>query len=350
MKIKFNRIERIAGFFVVSAMLGVVVVATAIAIQKGFFEPKIELVTSLATADGVREGTIVSMQGLRIGHVSDIELVSNTEVLVKFKMSRKYADKVKIDSKVRVMRPFIIGEKVLDVSIGSTDAAPVGQMAKLESEATADIIDLLSGRALGPYFDLIGRMTENLKFVAEAFLDPKRSQALVRMFDDLSPLIRNASVVTKEAGVILKSANKDQQLVKVIGNLVSITNEVNRALPIVSKQSPEMFEDLSKIARNMAVLTDEMQKALPVIRELAPELPRASERAIEALDETVVTLKALQKSFLLRSATAVVRQEEKTQMQEREKEERERAEKEMREIERVPADAGAGHDVFKGRK
>ncbi len=43
---------------------------------------------------------------------------------------------------------------------------------------------------------------------------------------------------------------------------------------------------------------------------MGPELPRTSKRAIEALDETVVTLKALQKSFLLRGSVQEVRTEE----------------------------------------
>jgi phospholipid/cholesterol/gamma-HCH transport system substrate-binding protein len=73
-----------------------------------------------------------------------------------------------------------------------------------------------------------------------------------------------------------------------------------------------MLGHLGKIARNMAILTDELQRTLPAMQKIAPEIPRASERAIEALDETVVTLKALQKTFLLRSNALEVREEEAT--------------------------------------
>ncbi|CAN5563784.1 hypothetical protein BH10BDE1_BH10BDE1_29280 [soil metagenome] len=310
MKIKFNRFERIAGLFVMTAAVAGVALTLAVAIKRGVFESKVELQTSLATADGIREGTTVSMQGLRIGQVTDIELISANEVHVKFKMNREYLSRVRADSVVRVMRPFIIGEKILDVSVGTEAATPVTELAKLESVPTADVMDLLSGRTLGPYFELMGKMAENLKFVAESFLDPKRSKAMVKMFDDLSPLLRNASSLTKEANTLLVGINKDQQLVKVVGNLVAITNEVNRVLPTVAKESPEMLGHLQKIAKNMAILTDEVQKTLPMMQKLAPEIPRASERALEALDQTVVTLKALQKSFLLRGSVDEVRTEE----------------------------------------
>lgn len=310
MKIKFNRFERVAGLFVLTAFGGCLAMILAIAIKQGVFDSKIELETSLLTADGVREGTVVSMQGLRIGQVTEVELISANEVHVKFKMKRDYLDKVRGDSVVRVMRPFIIGEKVLDVSIGSSSEVQVQEFAKLESVPTTDIMDLMSGRTLGPYFELMGKMAENLKVVAESFLDPKRSQAMVKMFDEMSPLMKNASSLTKEANTLLLGMNKNQQLVTVVNNLVAITSEVNRVLPEVAKQSPEMLGHLSKIARNMAILTDEVQKTLPMMQQLAPEIPRASARALEALDETVITLKALQKSFLLRGSVVEVKQEE----------------------------------------
>lgn len=313
MKIKFNKFERVAGLFVLIAFAGVLTFGVAVAIQKGFFENKVTLQTTLQSADGVREGTAVSMQGLRIGQVESVELISADEVRVTFRISDKYLDKVRKDSVVRAIRPFIIGEKNLEVSIGSQSSEPVLEMAMLESSPTADIMDLISGKTLGPSLEMFGRMAENLKFVAEAFMDPKRTKALVRMFDDLSPLLKNASSLTAEANGLLKAVNKDKQLETVVNNLVSITGEIHKAMPEVSKHSPEMLGHLSKIARNMAVLTDELQKTLPMMQKIAPEIPRASERALEALDETVVTLKALQKSFLLKGSAMEVREEEAQQ-------------------------------------
>lgn len=310
MKVKFNLYERVAGIFVIGAVVGTIGVSLVVAVKKGLFEPKIELETSLRSADGIHEGTVVSMQGLKIGSVQSVELISATEVRVRFQMAKRYEEKVRTDSVVRVIRPFIIGEKVLDVTIGQPEAPALAEGGKLPSEPTADIMDLVSGKTLGPSMEILGKVAENLKYVAEAFLDPKRSQAFVKMFDELSPLIKNASSLTSEANTLLKSANKDKKLLVTIQNLAAITSEVNRMLPQFSKESPELLTHLSKIAKNMAILTDEVQKTLPMMQKVAPEIPRASQRALEALDETVVTLKALQKSFLLRGSAQEVREEE----------------------------------------
>jgi phospholipid/cholesterol/gamma-HCH transport system substrate-binding protein len=61
------------------------------------------------------------------------------------------------------------------------------------------------------------------------------------------------------------------------------------------------------MTQNLAIVT----KALgPATKAVEGELPGASVRLIEALNETVVTLKAMQKSFFMRSNVEEVRDEE----------------------------------------
>ncbi|MNL48442.1 hypothetical protein D3C87_1713010 [compost metagenome] len=54
-----------------------------------------------------------------------------------------------------------------------------------------------------------------------------------------------------------------------------------------------------------------MTRALgPAMKEIEPELPGASVRLVEALNETVVVLKAMQKSFFMKSNVKEVLEEE----------------------------------------
>lgn len=313
MKIKFNKFERVAGIFVLTAVLGSLAATVGVAVKKGWFETKIAFDTHMKNADGVREGTVVQMAGLRAGSVTKVELKTNSEIYVRFEISEKFHDRVREDSVIRVVRPFIIGEKVLDLSVGTEEAKLVAENGHLKSEATADIMDLVSGRTLAPYIETMGRMLENLRTVAEAILDPQRSKNIVKIFDELQPLVTNMNDMSREATTLIKQVNHKKKLAHVVDNLVSMTDEVNKILPVLSvlaKDSPQLAGDLSKIAKNTAVLTDELAKTLPLLQQVGPELPRASRRAIEALDETVVTLKALQKSFLLRANVRDVRDEE----------------------------------------
>lgn len=310
MKIKFNKFERIAGLFVVTAIVGAMASMVGVAIRRGWFEPKVDLETTFQSADGIHAGTVVQMAGLRAGAVETVELKTNNEILVRFRVSQKFHQKIRSDSVVRVMRPFIIGEKVLDVSVGSEGSQIVAENTSLLSEESADIMDLLNGRKLAPHLETLSQMMVNLKFVADAFLDPERSKNIVKIFDEMRPLVQNMNSMARETTNLLKKGNKNDQMAIAIGNLAVLSNELARVLPEFTKNSPELAADLAKIAKHTAVLTEEMQKFIPLMSQVAPELPRASARALEALDETVVTLKALQKSFLLRGNVEEVREEE----------------------------------------
>lgn len=310
MKVKFNKFERVAGLFVLTAIVGSIAATIGVAVKRGWFEQKVTLEASFPSADGLHAGTVVQMAGLRAGAVESVDLKSNNEVLVQLRISRKFFDRVREDSLVRVMRPFIIGEKVLDISVGSEGAKPVIEFAMLKTEESTDIMDLMNGRKLGPYIAMLGQIGENLKVVAEAFLDPERSKNLVKVIDEMRPLVMNMSGMSREVTSLLKGANKDQKMIKTLDNLAIMSQELARVLPEFTRNSPELASDLTKIAKNTAILTEEMSKLVPMMNKMAPELPRASARALEALDETVITLKAMQKSFLLRGSVKEVRDEE----------------------------------------
>lgn len=290
MKVKFNKYERVAGLFVLTAIVGCVTTLVGVAVKRGWFEQKVMVETVFQSADGIHAGTVVQMSGLRAGSVDSVELKSNNEIRVQLEINKKFFDRVREDSVVRVMRPFIIGEKVLDISVGGEDAKPVLAFATLKSEESADIMDLMNGRKLGPYIAMIGQIGENLKVVAEAFLDPKRSKDIVKVLDEVRPLIMNASSLTKEANILVKQ---------------------------LAKESPDLGQDLGKISRNTAILTEELGKLVPMMGKMAPELPRASARMLELLDETVITLKAMQKSFLLSGKVKDVKEEERKREEER---------------------------------
>ena len=310
MKTKFNKYERIAGLFVTISVLGSAAIFGFVAVKKGLFEEKLHLSTELKSADGVHSGTEVLMAGLRAGSVTDVKLVSNERILISFEVGEKYRDRVRDGSVVRLMRPFIIGEKVLEVSVGEDAAKKVAENAILQSEESIDLMDLASGRKLGAYMSSMSTMTENAKYIIEQILDPKRSTNILKMFDNIQPLVKNMVGVTAEVNTAMHTMNQKKQLTRMMDNMVQMTDDVNSMLPEFKKNAPQMASDLAKIMKTTAILSVQLEKTLPLLAEATPELPRAAKRAFEALDQTVITLKALQKSFLIRGSVREVRDEE----------------------------------------
>jgi phospholipid/cholesterol/gamma-HCH transport system substrate-binding protein len=130
------------------------------------------------------------------------------------------------------------------------------------------------------------QMLENLKDVMEAFLSKDRTQNMVKIFDSLVPLIGNLNAMSLEVTKLSRQATDQNNMKAVMSNVAVLTNELNKAMPSVSA----------------------------AMKEMGPELPKNARRAVEALDEATVLIKAMQKSLFLRSNVEEVREEEKRRL------------------------------------
>lgn len=287
MRAKFNKFERVAGIFVLVAIIGSGVSTVTVAVKKGWFSSKISFQTKLESADGIHAGTVVHVSGLRAGSVTSVDLVSANEVNVKFELLEKFHSKVREDSKVRILRPFIIGDKVLDVSVGSETFKVTQKNAFIQSEPSMDVMDLFSGKKLGPFLNTMEGLLGNLKVLAEAFADPKRTQDFVKIFDKMNPMFTNLSEMSSQLTFMVKNLNK--------------------VVPDAVKQAPEFGKNMEELVTHMKVLTENLS---PAFEKVGPELPQASLRALEALNEAVVLLKSMQKSYFLRGHVEKVKAEE----------------------------------------
>lgn len=312
MKIRFNKFEKIAGIFVGIAFLSCLGGLVGIAVKQGWFSSKVKYFTELETADGVHAGTIVQISGMRVGSVTQVDLQGNDKVLVEFEVLEKFKSKIKQDSYVEMFRPFILADKVFEVSVGTEGSPVLDVRSSIPMRPTMDIMDLLSGKKMGTVLTSFDKLAESLKIVGEAFADPARTKALVKMVDRLSPLIENLNTMSIDLVKITGSATKNKRAEMILENLAKFTKELEAILPAFSQEAPNVGQQLGQIVNNMNILTTEMQKLTPAIAVLAPQLPRTSQRAVEALDETVVLLKAMQKSWFLSGKVEQVRKDEKS--------------------------------------
>lgn len=310
MKIKFNLFERVAGLFVLTALVLGVSVAVGMGIKKGWFEPKVELYTIVASADGLHPGTPVNFSGLRIGSIDSIDLKEQGEVEVRFQVMKKFLNRIHSDSVVRVVRPFVIGEKSLEIEVGQSVGEPVQAGALLQAQYAPDFLEFLGGNKLGSYMQSLNQTMQNLQKLAEALLSDERSDKIIVLFDQLFPLMEKMNLMASEVSTLSATLNEKQKMAVVLDDFIKMSKQLNKVLPAVAKDMPELSSNVLLLTQNLNQLTSDMKEIVPVIKEIAPEIPSASQKAVRALDETVVTLKAMQKTFFLRSSVREVKEEE----------------------------------------
>lgn len=287
MIVKFNKFERVAGVFVLTALVGAIAFTLFVAVKKGWFASKVPYVASVSSAEGLHPGTVIQIAGLRAGEVKQVELISAKEVKVHFEVLKKFQKRIRNDSKVQIVRPFIIGEKVIDVSIGSEGEKMLPANSHLGSIDSFDMMDLVSGKKLGPFLGTLQGLMKNMSTLARAFADPKRTEAFVKMFDRMDPMLQNVDKMSQE--------------------IWWLSRNLNKVVPEMVKEQPEMGKQMAQLVTHLNTVSSNLG---PAFEQVGPELPRASLRALEALDEAVIILKAMQKSFILSGKVEDVRKEE----------------------------------------
>ena len=310
MRVKFNHMERVAGLFVIFAVVGAFTIAIGIAFKKGYFDSKITYVTTFETADGIFPGTVVQISGLRAGAVDEVELQNDNKIRVVFSVLNKFEHRIKQDSVTQLIRPFIIGDRILDLQVGSENSPILKAGGMITSKESMDLLSLLNGKKMGSVIELMSGMVSNLKVLGEAMSDPKTTEALLKTFGRIDPLIRNLNTMSVEVISLSRQMNKNDNISEIVQNLALTTKEIRQIMPAVKDKTPAMYKDLNNLVQNLNLLTTEFKVVLPALAEIAPDLPYASHRAMEALDQSVILLKAMQKSFVLRSNVEEIKEEE----------------------------------------
>lgn len=310
MNFKFNHHERIAGLFVLCAFLGGCLFVLGVSVKQGWFESKKRLVAVFKNAEGVHPGTTVQMSGLNAGQVDEVELLNSNQIRITFYVTSKFSERVREDSVAQLLRPFIIGERILDVSVGSAPSRLLEPNEEVRTVEAMDLMTMVSGRHFGQQIERFAFAAESLADLAHAFLDKKRTDSLVRTFDKMEPLLENAVTLSREFSKFGKDLNSNNNFKNFIIGMNELTGEMNRWIPKMQSENPNMASDLAKISANLSQLTEDFKGVGLAFRELGPQMPETTKRAVEALNETVITLKALQKSFLLRSNVNDVKNDE----------------------------------------
>src|SRR5215831_12128793 len=116
---------RIGGFIL--AGLGVfLAIIYLLGAQARYFERKYDLIAEFTQVGGLLEGATVRLAGVQIGRVTKVELPPQPggKVRVTLTVARRFSDRIRKDSEVRIATQGLLGDKLVEISIGSPNQPP----------------------------------------------------------------------------------------------------------------------------------------------------------------------------------------------------------------------------------
>lgn len=135
------RLQLRIGLFIVGSLAVFLAVIYLLGAQARYFERKIDLYTEFVEVGGLIEGATVRLAGVQIGRVTDVSLPPDPggKVRVTMTIARRFADRVRRDSRARMVTQGLLGDRLIEITIGSASEPPVKPGEVLPGEEPSDM-------------------------------------------------------------------------------------------------------------------------------------------------------------------------------------------------------------------
>ena len=240
----------------------------------GFFTKKITLVSYFDNAGGLLVGAPVRLQGVDIGNVAGIRVVSDKDkqqnpVEVTMKVSTKFHESLRRDSQSALSTAGVLGETYIDIDSSQARGSEVRQGDVLSTRGTPDLQDVVraSQGTLQNLDALLKRLDRIVAFVesgqgsiGKLIYDPalyNRLNATVTQFQGVM------TEITQGNGTIGKLLVDDALYTKAsaaVDKLNVVMDDINAGKGTAGKllKDPSLYNNANQTVANVKKLTDDV--------------------------------------------------------------------------------------------
>jgi len=319
------------GLFVAGGLSLFVLAIFIIGKQKNLFNPVFKLTSTFSNVSGLQVGNNVRFSGINVGSVDNITIVNDTTVRVDMVLKTDVLQFIKSDCKVTLGSDGIIGDKLIIILPGSTNAplAKEGQrlesiqtieknaiMARLDA-TTANVEDI--SKQISDITDHIntGNGTLNM-LIQDSILATNLNQTIANlntfskglngsaiMMASLKKTANNAQDISHQLALIMNKINKGEGM---LGQLIQDTlmvKNLNQTILNFKKSSQgltgtdSVMAKLNITASNAMIISEQLTKTMHDINKGNGTLGRLIRDTTfaENLNQTMINLRTSSKGL-----------------------------------------------------
>ena len=115
------------GIFVLVSLGVFLAVVYMLGARARLFEARYIIHAEFTEVAGLQEGATVRLAGVQIGRVARVELPAEPggKVRVSMKIAKQFADRIRKDSEARIQTQGLLGDRIVEITVGSAQTAAV---------------------------------------------------------------------------------------------------------------------------------------------------------------------------------------------------------------------------------
>ena len=249
-----NALKLRVGVFVLLALATFLGLIYALGARARLFESRYTVHADFTEVGGLVEGATVRLAGVQIGRVTAVTLPGQPggKVRVDLTIARRFSDRIRKNSVARIETQGLLGDKIVEITVGDTTAPPLAPGEVLVSRDPADFSRIISSGA------------ETAKNVAEL------ATALRETVDKVnqSKIIENASATVGK-----------------LGNVVDQVEHGRGWAHALLYEEPVALRRVNELIATTQTLIDRVEKGQGAVGVLvSPEGTASAKRFVAAMD------------------------------------------------------------------
>ena len=184
------------GVFVLIGLAAFLGMIYALGARARLFEPRFTVSAEFTEVGGLVEGATVRLAGVQIGRVRAVRLPSQPggKVRVDMTIARQFGDRVRKDSVARIETQGLLGDRIVEISVGTAAAPPVQPNDLIASTDPFDIGRVMSES--GQVVKSVGALADSLRETAHTLNQSK-------LIEEATATVQTARKVTDQVGRIV---------------------------------------------------------------------------------------------------------------------------------------------------
>jgi phospholipid/cholesterol/gamma-HCH transport system substrate-binding protein len=229
------------GITVIVALVTLAVLVFLMSGTSGFFTTNITLTTYFDNAEGLRSGQPVTLQGVPIGNVRSVRVVSDPKhadlpVQVVLRIDKKYQPLVRGDAKATVVTQGVLGESFVDLDNKGATHGPVTDGAELPSSNAPNLQDVVrSSQTSLQNLDVLVKRLDHIVAEVEGgkgslgkiINDPALYNKATGVLNELQGLLNDVSSGKGTIGKLLKDETLANKLIASVDKLDRMLTDIN---------------------------------------------------------------------------------------------------------------------------
>jgi phospholipid/cholesterol/gamma-HCH transport system substrate-binding protein len=203
------------GAFILSGLLVFFAIIYLLGAQARYFERKYDLVAEFTEVGGLIEGATVRLAGVQIGRVTAVTLPEQPggKVRVTLTVARRYSERIRKDSEAKISTQGLLGDKIVEISLGSPSAPALGPGETLVSKESFEMQQMF--KAGVETMQTVRELASSLKTTADRVdriaKEVETGKGLVHalVYEEPEALTRLNAILTRTQGLLARAEQGD---------------------------------------------------------------------------------------------------------------------------------------------